>query len=71
MTETKRKYTMGGYHLPVTVEFQTLSQSVVRVVDAKGRLVKRFTSANMARELVKRMNEPSNGRGPARKRRAN
>ncbi len=60
MTEPPRKYCRGGAELPLSVEFPKLSgNQFVCVVDAKGRFVKRFQSANMARTFVARHNTPN------------
>lgn len=61
MKTEKRKYALGGAILPVRIEFPTLSKGGgAHVVDANGRLVKRFTSAGEARAMVARLNEPCN-----------
>lgn len=60
MPETPRKYCRGGSELPLSVEFPKLSgNQFVRVVEAKGRFVKRFQSANMARAFAARHNTPN------------
>ena len=53
----KTKYVGGGFRLPVMVEYPKISGGCARVIDAKGRLIKRFASFTLARQLASRLNQ--------------
>jgi len=56
MNSNTRKYTLGGFALPVKTEWPTLRNVPVRVIDAKGRLVRSFKSHGAAKALVAKLN---------------
>lgn len=56
--ETKRKYIMGGFVLPLRRECPTIGVgNGTNVVDAKGRIVKHFKSITLADHFVEVSNQ--------------